>query len=179
MKKLGWFGTWTAALAALTLAYARPATGLAQESGTSAARQAEHDDPEAEALALIRRLFDGVLESDTAAIRDAFAPGFPGLVSAFRGQDGVARVNFTAMDEWLAGLGRTAAGSLEEKYTVARTHVDDGLVTVVTPYGFYFNGNFSHCGVDVFLVAETEAGWKIVGLADTRRRQDCEDWIDE
>lgn len=175
MKTWGDFGCWTS-LVIVLLGLGLPGTGRAQETETSAP---EAGTPEDEARAVIRLLFDGLLESDTAVIRSAFAPGFPGLASSFRGPDGVARINFAAMDEWLAGIGQTEPGSLEEKYTVEEIRVDDGLVSVVTPYGFYFNGNFSHCGVDVFLIAETEAGWKIVGLADTRRRQGCEDWIDD
>ena len=44
------------------------------------------------------------------------------------------------------------------------------LVTLVTPYVFYFNCKLSHCGVNVFLVAKAGADWKIVSLVDTNRR---------
>jgi hypothetical protein len=55
--------------------------------------------------------------------------------------------------------------------------IDDNLATVVTPYAFYHNGNLSHCGVNVFQIARVGDEWKIVGLADTRRRQGCEEWL--
>jgi hypothetical protein len=52
-------------------------------------------------------------------------------------------------------------------------HVDDGLAMVWVKYSFYLNDKFSHCGVDAFLLARDTAGWKIVSLGDTRRREGC------
>jgi hypothetical protein len=34
-----------------------------------------------------------------------------------------------------------------------------------------------HCGVNVFLIARVGEAWQIVGLADTRRQQGCEEWL--
>ena len=35
-------------------------------------------------------------------------------------------------------------------------------------YDFYVGPDFSHCGVDVATMMQTEAGWKIVALSWTR-----------
>lgn len=43
----------------------------------------------------------------------------------------------------------------------------------------WMGGTRRNCGVDVLLLADTGDGWKIVGLADTRRRVGCEGWLDE
>jgi hypothetical protein len=40
-------------------------------------------------------------------------------------------------------------------------------------YRFYVGERFSHCGVDSFHLVRTADGWRIVDLADTRRREGC------
>jgi hypothetical protein len=43
-----------------------------------------------------------------------------------------------------------------------------------TPYRFYRNGEFSHCGVNSFQLVKMAEGWKIVYIIDTRRKEPCE-----
>jgi hypothetical protein len=38
------------------------------------------------------------------------------------------------------------------------------IAVVWLPYDFYLDGAWSHCGVDVFTMLETEAGWRIATL---------------
>ncbi len=52
--------------------------------------------------------------------------------------------------------------------------IDGAMAIAWTPYKFYFNDTFSHCGVDVFTLIKRGATWKIMGITDTRRRQGCE-----
>jgi hypothetical protein len=51
---------------------------------------------------------------------------------------------------------------------------DGNLAMVWSPYKFYFEGNFSHCGTDVFTLVKRDIGWKILGITDTRRRTGCD-----
>lgn len=51
--------------------------------------------------------------------------------------------------------------------------VDGNMANVWTPYEFWFNGNFSHCGVNSFQLFHDNGIWKIIYLIDTRRRSDC------
>ena len=32
-----------------------------------------------------------------------------------------------------------------------------------TPYDFWIDGKFSHCGIDAFDLIKTEEGWKLAG----------------
>lgn len=132
-----------------------------------------------EALAVIERLFDGMRASDSTIVRSVFDDEVTHLVSSYATGEGAARADYTSIDDFVRVVGGSEPGSLEERYVVRDMHVDDHLVTVVTPYTFHFDGAMVHCGVDVFLLAETDAGWKIVGVADTRRREGCEGWLDE
>jgi hypothetical protein len=47
------------------------------------------------------------------------------------------------------------------------------MAAVWTPYNFYYNGQFSHCGVNSFQVIRFKDGWKIQYIIDTRRRTGC------
>jgi hypothetical protein len=51
--------------------------------------------------------------------------------------------------------------------------VDGNLAMVWAYYEFDTGDKFSHCGVDSFQLGRTDAGWKILLLADSRRRPGC------
>ena len=152
------------------------ALGLAPAQGYG--QEAAEQDPETAALAVIEGLFVAMHASDSAAIAGLWAEGATSLGSSFTTPDGPS-ISFTAREDFLSAVGGAEPGSLEERYIVRDVMVDDNLVTVVTPYEFYFNGQFSHCGIDVFVIARTGDDWKIVSLTDTRRRGGCEGWLDE
>jgi hypothetical protein len=42
------------------------------------------------------------------------------------------------------------------------------MATIWTPYDFYVGSDFSHCGVDVATMMQTDEGWTIVALSWTR-----------
>lgn len=52
--------------------------------------------------------------------------------------------------------------------------LDGNLASVWTPYEFYFNGNFSHCGANSFQLFNNNGKWEIIYLVDMRRRGGCE-----
>lgn len=170
------------ALAALSALALGPAPLAAQGQGTpsQADRMAMPAAAagESAAVAVITELFDAMRESDAETMRGLFAEGVGGFPSSYVGQEGPT-VNFGGLDGFLESVAAAEPGSLDEQFTVREVIVDDNLVTVVTPYTFTYRGNFSHCGVDVFLIARQGTDWKIVGLADTRRRAGCEGWLDE
>ncbi len=51
--------------------------------------------------------------------------------------------------------------------------IDGNLASVWTPYEFYFNGKFSHCGANSFQLFNNNGKWEIIYLVDMRRRGDC------
>lgn len=52
--------------------------------------------------------------------------------------------------------------------------IDGNLASVWTPYEFYLNGKFSHCGANSFQLFNDNGAWKIIYLVDMRRRENCE-----
>ncbi len=133
---------------------------------------------EDEVRAVVDDLFDAIRAADSAAVRQLFHPEMEKMASSGV-RDGVPGVGFGAIDGFVQTVGGAEPGAFDEKIGPAEIRMDDHLATVFTPYAFHYNGNLSHCGVNVFLIARVGDEWKIVGLADTRRRQGCEEWLNE
>ncbi|MDX1604320.1 MAG: nuclear transport factor 2 family protein [Salinimicrobium sediminis] len=53
--------------------------------------------------------------------------------------------------------------------------IDGDMANAWTPYSFYLNDTFSHCGVNNFQLLKQKGEWKIIYLIDTRRREGCEE----
>jgi hypothetical protein len=61
----------------------------------------------------------------------------------------------------------------EEKLLSYDIKIDGNLASVWTPYEFYYNGTFSHCGANSFQLFNNNGSWEIIYLVDMRRRGDC------
>lgn len=57
--------------------------------------------------------------------------------------------------------------------------VDGNIASVWTPYEFYFNSTFSHCGANSFQLFKENEQWKIIYLVDMRRRDNCNALVDK
>ena len=60
-----------------------------------------------------------------------------------------------------------------EKLLSYTIKIDGNLASVWTPYEFYFNGKFSHCGANSFQLFNNNGTWEIIYLVDMRRRGNC------
>ncbi|MBT8245761.1 MAG: nuclear transport factor 2 family protein [Winogradskyella sp.] len=63
--------------------------------------------------------------------------------------------------------------TFEEKLLGFDIKVDGHMANAWTPYEFWFDGNFSHCGVNSFQLVKEDSSWKIIYLVDTRRKKSC------
>ncbi len=63
----------------------------------------------------------------------------------------------------------------EERLGLLEAQTDGYLANVWMPYEFYLNGELSHCGVNNFQLMNTDEGWKIISIVDTRKKQACKD----
>ena len=64
-----------------------------------------------------------------------------------------------------AARAEVVSADLLERGFDAEVRISGPLAMVWLPYDFYTNGEWSHCGVDVFTLLRTEAGWRISSLA--------------
>lgn len=129
-----------------------------------------------EVRAVVGALFDAMRQADSAAVRELFHPQMRQMASSGE-RSGVPFVGFGEVDRFVQLVGEAEPGALDERIGPPEIRMDDHLATVFTPYAFHYNGNLLHCGVNVFLIARVEENWRIVGLADTRREQGCEEWL--
>ena len=60
-----------------------------------------------------------------------------------------------------------------EKLLSIEIKIDGNLASVWTPYEFYYNNTFSHCGANSFQLFNNNGKWEIIYLVDMRRRQNC------
>ncbi len=65
--------------------------------------------------------------------------------------------------------------TFEEKLLDFNIQVDGNMANAWTPYEFWYQGKFSHCGVNSFQLMKVDSKWKIIYLVDTRRKQGCKD----
>ncbi|MDC6405575.1 MULTISPECIES: nuclear transport factor 2 family protein [Maribacter] len=61
-----------------------------------------------------------------------------------------------------------------EKLLDYSIQIDGAMANAWTPYEFWVNDTFSHCGVNSFQMVKQQGVWKIIYLIDTRRREGCE-----
>jgi hypothetical protein len=126
----------------------------------------------AEVLAVINKLFDGMRKRDTASMRSVFHTSAVLLSSSVR--NGTPVITTDPIDAWIGSIAKAQPGVvLDERLMNTVVHVQDGLATVWTEYELWVGDRFNHCGVDAMTLGKTEAGWKLLSIADTRRRVGC------
>ncbi|MEM0963699.1 MAG: nuclear transport factor 2 family protein [Bacteroidota bacterium] len=122
--------------------------------------------------ATVQNLFDGMRAKDTTAIRATMHPEAR-LMTATTSPAGERVVAETPMDAFIEAVVNNAVTfdeRLDAEYPVL---IDGPLAVAWTPYHFYAGDQFSHCGTNAFTLAEVDAGWQIVQIVDTRRREGC------
>lgn len=127
---------------------------------------------ENEIRAVIEKMFQSMYKGDTATLRTCFIPGASFMTFGYDSK-GNPRAKGDSLNDFLRGVGMTGPANMEERLTQWQCLMDDGLASVWTPYEFYFEGKFSHCGVNSFQLMQVQQEWKITMISDTRRRGDC------
>ncbi|MEB2781257.1 nuclear transport factor 2 family protein [Algoriphagus sp. C2-6-M1] len=62
---------------------------------------------------------------------------------------------------------------LEKAYSMD-VKINGGMAMAWVPYEFRLNGEFSHCGVDVFTLIKQDEAWKIINLSYTIDKEGCD-----
>jgi hypothetical protein len=128
---------------------------------------------EREVLDVVERLFDAMRAGDSAAIRALFEPGTRLQSVAMR--QGALTVSEDSLGMFVRVIGTPHAEVYDERIANERVLIDGPYAVAWVDYTFYVGERKSHCGVDVFQLIRRPAGWRIFGLTDTRRRENCPD----
>ncbi len=129
---------------------------------------------EEEIRSVIDKMFQSMYKADTASLRTCFTPGASFMTYSFD-SGGNPRAKGKTLHDFLRGIGLVGASDMEERLTGWHCLVDDGIASVWTPYAFYFENTFSHCGVNSFQLLKVQGEWKITMITDTRRSGGCID----
>jgi preprotein translocase subunit YajC len=117
---------------------------------------------------VIQNMFTAMQTGDTVLFRSCFAPKviFQTIVT----KENQTQVKSEDFEAFLKSLTKYPKGALDERIKFKGVHEDGTLASAWTPYQFYFQGKFSHQGVNSFQLVKLGDTWKIQYLIDTRRK---------
>ena len=122
----------------------------------------------------IIEFFDAFHKQDSTALRAMVAENIT-LQSVSKNKAGKTILYTSTFDAFVTGIVSIPKDKkFEERLIDFNIKVDDEMANVWTLYEFWFDGNFSHCGVNSFQLLKQEDAWKIIYLIDTRRKEGCE-----
>jgi len=132
-------------------------------------------DPDSEAVkATIINFFEAFHKQDTTALK-TMAKGNIKLQSIAVNKEGKSVLTESEYNQFLRSIASIPKdNTFEEKLLSFNIQVDGNMANAWTPYEFWYNGNFSHCGVNSFQLIKEDEEWKIIYLVDTRRREGCQ-----
>lgn len=91
------------------------------------------------------------------------------------GKDGTQRVRTENFDDLIRSITSIPDSvQFEERILDYSIQIDGTMANAWTPYEFWLNNKFHHCGVNSFQLFKADDSWKIIYLIDTRRREGCE-----
>ena len=127
------------------------------------------DAESAAVMATVHKVFDAMRTRDTALLNSAFDTTAR-LVGVRR--DG--SLGLTSPSQFGASLTRAPAGDVwNERIFDPEVRIDGDVAQVWAYYTFHRNKEFSHCGVDAFMLRKLGTQWKITQLSDSRRTANC------
>ena len=126
----------------------------------------------ASARATVDKLFTGMRTGDSTAVRSVFTKT-AALTSISKNAADSVVTHKGSVDGFVKAVGTPHKEQWDERIYDVKISVDGPMAVVWAPYKFYLGEKFSHCGVNVFNLIKTGAGWKINDITDTRRKDAC------
>ena len=117
-------------------------------------------------------LFDGMRAGDSAIVHSVFRDN-PDIFTSSTNAEGKSLLTRGSLQKFLKAVGTPHEVIYDEPIWDVKIEIDGNLAMVWTAYAFYAGKNFSHCGVDAFMLNKNEEGWKIFHLTDTRQKIGC------
>ncbi len=118
---------------------------------------------------VIVSLFEGMKNKQKELLSSAFHP--EAIMQTVVHADSGSTIASNSVGDFLTRVLNTPESTmLDERIMDYQIKVDGHMATAWTPYEFYVNDVFSHCGVNSFQLIKTIDGWKIIYIIDTRRK---------
>ena len=140
------------------------------------AQKKEFTPSEQEVVDVIKKFFDAMRAGDSTSLRATFHETAR-MQTTFNQKDtGEPQLRTEeSPDNFVKAVGTPHDKVFNEVILDYSVKIDDNLAVAWTPYEFYLGEEFSHCGVNVFQMFKSKEGWKIIYIADTRRRKGCKE----
>jgi hypothetical protein len=128
---------------------------------------------EADIKKVIKLFFKGLQSGDSTTIKKTITSDAI-LQTTFIDKEGESILRTEDFNKFLKSIAsKKPEDNWEEKLLSYNVQIDGNMANVWTPYKFYLNYKFSHCGVNSFQLFHNGEKWNIIYLIDTRRRLGC------
>jgi ketosteroid isomerase-like protein len=121
---------------------------------------------------VVSQFFVAMRATDTAQLRALMTPSVI-FQTVKVTADGSAQAVSESVEDFLKSIARLKPNQVDEQIEFASVNVEGSLASVWTPYRFYFNNQFSHCGVNSFTLIRSSGQWRIYFIIDTRQKANC------
>ncbi len=119
-----------------------------------------------EPIDAVNTFFDAMARND-AKLASSVVIGDGVFYGYVESAEGLRLVRVTA-GQFLEGMANRTDAVLERIWDV-HVLVNKRLAMAWTPYDFFLNGEFHHCGVNSFNLIQTNDGWKIAGVVRSHK----------
>lgn len=135
--------------------------GFAQDSDKEAVKQ------------VVKDFFEAFHKQDSVAMKSFMGDGVM-LQTTGRNKEGKTMFRSTPIEKLYESIVSIPDSvTFEEKLTSWSIQVDRTMANAWVGYEFWYNGNFSHCGINSFQMVNFDGEWKIIYLIDTRGKAGC------
>lgn len=122
---------------------------------------------------VISTFFDALHQGDSTLMKSTLHQDLK-IQTTFTNKEGDKQLRTQTKAQLLKGVAsKKVSDKYLEKLLSYTIKIDGNLASVWTPYEFYLNGNFSHCGANSFQLFNNNGQWEIIYLVDMRRRSNC------
>lgn len=121
--------------------------------------------------AVIDQFFTGMKNKDTTLIMKSLTREC--RLDMVLGRELDNPIKNEPIDQFLEKITKIGEAELDERLLSYSIEIDSKLASAWTPYQFYFNKKFNHCGANLFTLVKIRNQWKITSIIDTRRKENC------
>lgn len=121
----------------------------------------------------ILNFFEGFHAGDTTKMKSTMDENIA-IQTIVKTKEGEIKTVKTDASRILTAIqNRPSEQKWDERLLSFSIEADSAIANAWTPYEFYVNDNFSHCGVNIFQLFNDGKSWKIIALSDTRHKKGC------
>ncbi|MGG8496297.1 nuclear transport factor 2 family protein [Tenacibaculum sp. TC6] len=140
---------------------------------TSLAVKAQTLSDESKIKETIDTFFVGLHKGDSTVVKSTLHTSVK-IQTTFTDKEGKKQLKTETKEALLKAIASKKESDVYlEKLLSYTIKIDGNLASVWTPYEFYYNNAFSHCGANSFQLFNNNGKWEIIYIVDMRRRNGC------